>query len=101
MFALGLPPPPPPTTVTLTLVIPVGTVNVPDDVNTWRLPKPPAGAAALVQAVPLEVKILPDVPGELKPVPPSATVTGVVTSIAGDTIPVSPFNVIGMLCSYF
>jgi hypothetical protein len=63
------------------------------------LPKPLAGAAADVQADPFEVRMFPDVPGELKPVPPSDTVIGVVTSIAGDTIPVSPFNVIGMLCS--
>jgi hypothetical protein len=85
--------------VTFALVIPAGTVNVPLELNTCRLPKPPAGAAALVQAVPLEVRMLPDVPGEVNPVPPSDTVIGVVTSIAGDTIPVSPFNVIGMLCS--
>lgn len=32
-----LPPPPPPTAITLTFVTPLGTVNVPDEVNTWML----------------------------------------------------------------
>jgi hypothetical protein len=54
-------------------VIPDGTVNVPVLVNTCMLLKPPAGAAALVQVVPLEVNTLPDVPAEDRPVPPCAT----------------------------
>jgi hypothetical protein len=38
------PPPPPPTTVTFTLVTPAGTVNVPEEVNTCMLEKPPLAA---------------------------------------------------------
>jgi hypothetical protein len=56
-------PPPPPVTVTLHFVIPAGTDQVPEEVNTARFENPPAGAAALVQVVPLDVSTLPLVPG--------------------------------------
>jgi hypothetical protein len=91
------PPPPPPTTVILTAFNPAGFTQVPGDVNTVIIILPPAVAAVLVHAVPLEVKTLPLVPGATKetllvplpsntlfvvrvlaPVPPWATERGVV-----------------------
>jgi hypothetical protein len=135
--------------VTLTLVVVDGVVNVPGEVNTVMLEKPPAAAAALVHVVPFDVRTLPDEPGATNcraavplpsrtllavravapvppdatgkvpvvnadvevayiappdvnddnPVPPSVVVTGVVTSIAGEVIPVVPSNVIAMFYS--
>jgi hypothetical protein len=49
--------------VTLILVVVAGVVNVPGEVYTVMLEKPPAGAAALVHVVPLEVNKLPLEPG--------------------------------------
>jgi hypothetical protein len=37
------PPPPPPTTVIFIVVLPLGIVNVPDDVETDIVVKPPPG----------------------------------------------------------
>jgi hypothetical protein len=49
--------------VTLILVVEAGVVNVPGEANTVILVKPPAGAAAEVQVVPLDVNKLPFEPG--------------------------------------
>jgi len=86
------PPPPPPTTVTLIFVVVEGVVNVPGEVYTVMLEKPPAAAAAEVHVVPFDVNTLPDEPGatnctadvplpsrtlsavrDVAPVPPEAT----------------------------
>ena len=63
LLPLEAPPAPPPVTVTLHLVTPAGTDHVPEEVNTARLEKPPLAGALDVHVVPLDVNILPDVPG--------------------------------------
>jgi hypothetical protein len=52
--------------VTLIRVVEAGVVNVPGEVNTVMLEKPPAAAAALVHVEPLDVSTLPDEPGATK-----------------------------------
>jgi hypothetical protein len=84
--------------VTLIFVVLAGVVNVPGEVKTCIVVNPLA-AAEEVHAVPFEVKTLPAVPTEDKPVPPSAATRGVVKSIAGDVIPLVPSMVTGMVCS--
>jgi hypothetical protein len=98
----------------LHLVTPAGTVQVPEDVKTVMLLKPPAGVL-LCQVVPLLVSTFPAVPGattctaevplpnrtllavsEDAPVPPLATGKVPVTLLAKltnvvDVVPVPPF----------
>ena len=53
------PPPPPPTTVIFIVVLPLGIVNVPDDVETDIVEKPPLGVAQVGKPDPALVKTCP------------------------------------------
>jgi hypothetical protein len=99
------------------LVIPAGTDQVVEDVNTTKLLNPPAAGAELCQVVPLLVSTFPLVPGattctaevplpnktllavsEDAPVPPLATGKVPVTLLAKftnvvDVVPVPPFAI--------